>query len=47
MRRIDLADVVAGVGLLLLTLGFYLTYPPAALIAIGVVLLALGIVGSR
>lgn len=47
MRRIDAADIMAGAGLALLATGLYLAWAPLALIVPGLVLLALGIVGSR
>jgi len=45
--ELDIADVLAGVGLIMLAIGLYFAWAPLALIVPGVVLLALGIMGSR
>lgn len=42
----DLRDVLVLVGVLLTGTGIWLIYPPAALIAVGVFLAALGLWGS-
>lgn len=42
----DAYDIMAGLGLVLVTAGSYLIYPPLALIVPGVALLALGLVGA-
>jgi len=47
VRRIDAADIMAGVGLTLLATGLYFAWAPLALIVPGALLLALGIMGSR
>ena len=44
---IDRYDVVALLGVLLITGGCYLVYPPLALIVPGVLLLVLGLLGAR
>lgn len=47
MRSISFADIMAAIGLAAIAAGLYFVYWPAALIVVGVILLVLGIVGSR
>jgi len=44
---VDMDDVLVLVGLGLLGYGIWMIYPPAALIAIGLVSCSLGVMGSR
>lgn len=43
----DLADVLTGVGLVMVAAGCYLVWPPLALLVLGSVLVALGVAGAR
>lgn len=45
-RRVDLSDVLALVGLLLVGAGVWLLSPAAALIVVGSVLLVVGLAGA-
>ena len=47
MSRIDVADLLAVVGLALLAVGLGMVYLPLALIVTGAIMLTLGIMGSR
>lgn len=47
MAYIGIAEVSAGIGLVLLTIGAGLVYLPFAFIVPGLLLLSVGIVGSR
>lgn len=47
MRRIDVADLLAAVGMALLAVGLGMVYLPLALIVTGAIMLTLGIMGSR
>lgn len=47
MSRIDVADLLAVVGMALLAVGLGMVYLPLALIVTGAIMLTLGIMGSR
>ena len=47
MNKIDSYDIMFVIGLALLCAGLYFAWPPAALIAPGLILIARGLLGDR
>lgn len=46
MRKLEIYDVLAAVGILLIGAGLYMVSPPVALCIVGGILLVLGVVGA-
>jgi len=47
MSRPDGFDAMAAIGLILIGIGLWMIWPPAALIGIGAALLGIGLAGAR
>lgn len=47
MKSIDARDIVAAIGAVIIVVGLWMIYPPAAVVVLGVLIVAGAIIGAR